>query len=112
NVALEALVRDVIEELRPEFGKRRVQIEMAALPDCSADAKLLQHVFMNLLSNAAKYTRGRDLAVIKIGSTPQASECIYFVQDNGAGFDPRYAENLFGVFQRLHTNEQFEGTGI
>ena len=73
---------------------------------------LLEQVFVNLLSNAFKFTRGRAPAVIEVGSVRQAGELILFVRDNGAGFDMKYANKLFGVFQRLHSADEFEGTGV
>jgi light-regulated signal transduction histidine kinase (bacteriophytochrome) len=79
-----------------------------------ADASLLKHALTNLLSNAAKYSRNRDPALVEVGRLAEASGngCTYFVKDNGAGFDMRGADKLFGVFQRLHRAEDFEGTGV
>jgi len=111
-VDAEALVQQVLGDLRPEFAQRRVDIEVGKLPPCEADPTLLQQVFTNLISNALKYSRQRDPAVIKIDSRPENGEHVYFVQDNGAGFDMEYATRLFQVFQRLHTTEEFEGTGV
>jgi PAS domain S-box-containing protein len=105
------LARAVFEELRHDVGDRRVEIEIAELPPCKADAKLLKQVFANLLSNAVKYTRGRDPAVIQVGWCPE-EQGAYFVRDNGAGFDMEYADKLFHVFQRLHGTDQFEGAGV
>ncbi len=107
-----AVARAVFEELRPELGNRRVKFDLAKLPECEADPKLLKQVFVNLLSNAAKYTRDRDPAVINVGWLKENKETIYFVQDNGAGFEMEYADKLFRVFQRLHRADQFEGTGV
>ena len=76
------------------------------------DPALLTQVWINLLSNALKYSRTRDPAVIEIGSTHESGETVYFVRDNGTGFDMRYAHKLFGVFQRLHRAEEYEGTGV
>ncbi|MFV1948834.1 MAG: ATP-binding protein, partial [Anaerolineales bacterium] len=73
---------------------------------------LLKLVYINLLSNALKFTRGRDPAIIEIGCMDRGGEQIYFVKDNGVGFDMQYANKLFGVFQRLHRTEDFEGTGV
>ena len=89
-----------------------MKIIAANLPLCQADPTLLQQVFANLLSNALKYTRQRDPAVIEIGWKAAQGETVYFVKDNGAGFDMEYAHKLFGVFQRLHRADQFEGTGV
>jgi signal transduction histidine kinase len=85
------------------------------LPPCRADGALLQQVFVNLLGNALKFTRGRDRALIEVGRRADAErphECAYFVRDNGPGFDPQYAHKLFKIFQRLHSTDEFEGTGI
>jgi light-regulated signal transduction histidine kinase (bacteriophytochrome) len=112
KVAPATIARAVFEELRPEMANRRVEIQIAELPDNQADPRLLRQVFANLLSNALKYTRGRDPAVIKVGWREANGAGVYFVQDNGAGFDMEYADKLFRVFQRLHSAEQFEGTGV
>src|SRR6185437_8064762 len=95
-----------------ETAERSIQIEIADLPACQADPILLNQVFANLLSNALKYSRGRDPAKIRVGWRKENGEIVYFVQDNGAGFDVEYADKLFGVFQRFHRAEEFEGTGV
>jgi light-regulated signal transduction histidine kinase (bacteriophytochrome) len=82
------------------------------LPSCHGDPALLKQVWMNLVSNALKYTRKREAAIIEIGCHPDNGEEIYFVRDNGSGFDMKYVDKLFGVFQRLHRAEEFEGTGV
>ena len=79
---------------------------------CYGDPALLKQVWANLLSNAIKYSRGRTPAVIEIGCRRENGEDVYFVRDNGAGFDMTYAHKLFGVFQRLHRTDEFEGTGV
>ena len=112
KVAPTAIARAVFEELHPEIASRRVEMEIAKLPACEADAKLLRQVFANLLSNALKYTRDRDPAVVKVGWREENGAGFYFVQDNGAGFDMEYAGKLFRVFQRLHSSDEFEGTGV
>jgi PAS domain S-box-containing protein len=106
------LVRDIWEDLAPQREGRHVEFACGGLPACAGDAALLRQVWVNLLSNALKYSRPRDPAVIEIGSTAEAGETVYFVRDNGTGFDMRYAGKLFGVFQRLHRAEDFEGTGV
>jgi PAS domain S-box-containing protein len=106
------IARSALEELRSEIADRHMQIEIADLPPCHADAKLLKQVFANLLSNALKYTRDRDPAIVTVGFNQKEGDCVYFVQDNGAGFDMKYADKLFHVFQRLHRTDQFEGTGV
>ena len=112
-VDLTALVHDVRQILQPEIDGRTVHWEVAPLPSVEADYHLLRQALVNLLSNAVKYTRGCQDARIVIGTAPaSAGEVVVFVRDNGAGFDMKYAGKLFGVFQRLHHADQFEGTGI
>ena len=106
------LVRQCVDELRAEQQGRRVEIAIGDLPACQADPALLKHVWMNLMSNALKYTRKQEVAVIEVGSREQAGACVYFVKDNGVGIDMQYADKLFGVFQRLHRPEDYEGTGV
>jgi signal transduction histidine kinase len=112
QVDLCALVQDVLTELYKEQHGREVTVEVGDLPACIGDRSLLRHVFVNLLSNAFKFTRHRDKPTVQVGYREQEGETVYFVRDNGAGFEMRYADKLFGVFQRLHTREQFEGTGV
>jgi light-regulated signal transduction histidine kinase (bacteriophytochrome) len=95
-----------------EAEGRRIAWEVAALPDAVADPLMMRLAWRNLLSNAVKYTRDRAEAVIEIGGEARATEVVYFIRDNGTGFDMRYVDKLFGVFQRLHRMEEFEGTGI
>jgi light-regulated signal transduction histidine kinase (bacteriophytochrome) len=109
---MDRLVREALEELLPERQGRQVEIRAAPLPPSNGDNALLKQVWANLLSNALKYTRKRDDAVVEIGSVLEDGVTIYFVRDNGTGFDMRYAHKLFGVFQRLHRAEDFEGTGV
>jgi hypothetical protein len=111
-VNISALVHDVIDDLRKEQGDRRIEIRVGDLPDGVGDPSLLKQVFVNLLSNAFKFTRHRESAVIEVGCRQHEGETLLFVRDNGAGFDMQYAEKLFGVFQRLHGSEEFEGTGV
>jgi light-regulated signal transduction histidine kinase (bacteriophytochrome) len=109
-VVLGDLVRRLVAELRPKDSAAEVRI--GDLPDCHGDASLLEQVLSNLLSNAFKFSRRTPVPRVEIGSLKQGSEVVYFVRDNGAGFDMRTAEKLFGVFQRLHPASQFEGTGV
>jgi PAS domain S-box-containing protein len=111
RIELTPLAQAVWEELRPEWEGRAVELTCADLPAVQGDAVLLRQVLANLLSNAVKYTRDRAPAVITVGCRPE-TPVVYFVQDNGAGFDMQYAEKLFRVFQRLHSVEEFEGTGV
>ena len=106
------LVKNVISDLLPQHPGRAIEIRVDDLPPCYGDPALLRQVWVNLLSNAMKYTRGREPAVIGISGRMEQGENVWFVRDNGTGFDMRYAHKLFGVFQRLHRTDQFEGTGV
>ena len=97
------MISHVLEELQGEQAGRRVEVCVSELPECEADPTLLQQVFANLISNALKYSRRRDPAIIEIGAHHENGRCVYFVKDNGAGFEMEYEDKLFGVFQRLHT---------
>jgi light-regulated signal transduction histidine kinase (bacteriophytochrome) len=105
-------VINVLEEMKNEQAGRQIDIVIGNLPSCEADPSLLRLVFINLISNALKFTRGRDNAQIEIGSKKSDGRVVYFVKDNGAGFDMQYVHKLFGVFQRLHSVEEYEGTGV
>lgn len=111
-VPVEALVREVVAELLPREQARSLDVRIAPLPDCQGDRALLKQVWLNLLSNAFKYTGKRAHAVVEVGCLAMGAAPIYFVKDNGTGFDMRYAGKLFGVFQRLHRMDEFEGTGV
>ncbi len=106
------LVQDSLEELNSQREGREIQLNIADLPACEGDPALLKQVWINLLSNAIKYTQKRESAVIEIGCKTDGRTNIYFVRDNGTGFDMRYAHKLFGVFQRLHRAEDYDGTGV
>lgn len=112
TVATARLVRDSLDELDSEKDGRKIDVRVSELPICHGDPALLKQVWMNLLSNALKYTRNRETAVIEVGCQADNGEVIYFVRDNGTGFDMQYAGKLFGVFQRLHRADEFEGTGV
>jgi signal transduction histidine kinase len=111
-VNVSALVQGILRDLRKEQNARQIDISVGPLPGCRGDPSLLTQIFVNLLSNALKFTRHRAVARIEIGCQEQGPEQVYFVRDNGAGFDMQYAEKLFGVFQRFHRADEFEGTGI
>jgi signal transduction histidine kinase len=112
-VDLGALVREVIGELGPDAGGRAITWRIRELPVVTGDRAMLRAAFANLVGNALKFTRVRDPAEIEIGTVAGLpGEDVVFVRDNGVGFDPAYAHKLFGVFQRLHRAEEFEGTGI
>lgn len=112
TVNLSALVQQALEELGKERENRCIDIRVAPLPDCTGDPALLKQVFVNLLSNTLKFTRDRPKATIEVGCQQRPGETVYFVQDNGVGFDMQYSQKLFGVFQRLHRSADFEGTGV
>ncbi|HEY1943725.1 MAG TPA: ATP-binding protein [Roseiarcus sp.] len=113
DVDLAQLVKEVVAEIGQDTKGRDVAWKIGALPVCHGDRSMLRLVVVNLVSNAVKFTRMRTPAVIEIGYVERnKSEVEVFVRDNGAGFDMQYANKLFGVFQRLHLPEQFEGTGI
>jgi PAS domain S-box-containing protein len=109
---LSSLVEDVITLLAPETEGRQVEWKIGQLPFVECDPILMPQVFQNLISNALKYSRPRSPAVIEIGQTEKEGEKVIFVKDNGVGFDMTYSDKLFGVFQRLHVAEEFEGNGI
>jgi two-component system sensor histidine kinase/response regulator len=116
RVDLNALTRRAIEQLRAFNPGRNIEIHVDPLPDCQGDPGLIDQVMTNLVSNAWKFTTGRSDARIEIGSDfvngAATPELVYFVRDNGAGFNMKYADKLFGVFQRLHSQDQFPGTGV
>lgn len=112
NTNMARLAEEALDELKPLREGRQIQIQTGTLPPCRGDSALLKQIWINLISNAIKYTRGREPAVIEIGCSSENGEDIYFVRDNGAGFDMKYADKLFGVFQRLHRSDEFEGTGV
>lgn len=112
SVDLNAIIQSVRELLRPEVRGRAIEWRIMSLPIVECDPGLLKLVFTNLLSNAVKFTRPRAQAVIEVGVESENGLIAIYVRDNGVGFDPQYAEKLFGVFQRLHRQEDFEGTGI
>jgi light-regulated signal transduction histidine kinase (bacteriophytochrome) len=111
-VDVAGLVDDIRQKLTTEHGDRRIQWVIGDLSPVNADPALIRLVFENLLDNAVKYTRTREKARIEVGSARKDGETVYFVRDNGVGFDMKYIDKLFGVFQRLHRMEEFEGTGI
>lgn len=106
------MVREVLEELRPMRASRKVDIALGVLPPCQVDPTLFRQVLMNLLSNALKYTGKREIALIEVASRRENASVVYYVRDNGVGFDMAHAEKLFGVFQRLHPADEFEGLGV
>jgi PAS domain S-box-containing protein len=106
------IISQCFAEMKDEQNGRSIEIAVADLPVCMADPALLKRVWFNLISNAIKFTRRRDIARITIGSREKTDGTVYFIQDNGAGFDMKYVGKLFGVFQRLHHADEFEGSGV
>jgi signal transduction histidine kinase len=111
-VAPAELVRQARQDLRAMQEDRHIDFRIGALPPCQADPALLKQVLVNLLSNALKFTSQREVAVIEVGCRQAGGENVYFVKDNGVGFNMAYVDKLFGVFQRLHRAEEYEGTGV
>lgn len=112
TISMEDMVDNIWEELRKEQDGRDIDFTRASLPSAFADSVTIRHVWTNLLSNAVKYTGRKPQAIIEVGGRVEGNRVVYFVRDNGSGFDMRYYEKLFGVFQRLHSQEEFEGTGV
>lgn len=112
EVNLDQLVPETLGDFRADTELRKINWEIHPLPTVQADRALLRLVLVNLIGNAVKFTSKRAAARIQIGCDLTNTEAVIFIRDNGAGFDPRYAGKLFGVFQRLHSREEFEGTGI
>jgi two-component system sensor histidine kinase/response regulator len=112
DIDLTTLVHACIDEFRDEIERRRIAVTVRSLPRCAADPTLLRQVFINLIGNAVKYTRQQAQASIDIGSEEVDGERVVHVKDNGVGFDMKYIDKLFGAFQRLHRQDEFEGTGV
>ncbi len=109
---MDEIVRSAFELLTTPAERERVELRVGALPPADGDAALVRHVVMNLLSNALKFSSRRERAVIEVGSREEGGRAVYFVKDNGAGFDMKYVDKLFGVFQRLHSPAEFPGVGV
>lgn len=109
---MNATLAEALEPLRREADDRDIEWSIGPLPTVVADRALLRQVWANLLGNAVKYTRGRAPAHIEVGARDGDGEVVFSVRDNGVGFDMQFAHKLFGVFQRLHSSAEFEGTGI
>ncbi|MFO7575348.1 MAG: ATP-binding protein [Bacteroidales bacterium] len=109
---MEQIVRDSLKQITPVIGERKIKWTIHNLPEINGDYNLLRLVWVNLIDNAVKYTRLKKSAAITIGHRVEGSRQVFFIKDNGAGFDMKYADKLFGVFQRMHSSADFEGTGI
>ena len=112
SINLTAMARQVFKQLKSQEPERDLQFIIEDLPPAQGDPSLIKQVMVNLLTNAVKYTKPRKTAVIEVGGKDEEKVTIYYVKDNGIGFDERYADKLFGVFQRLHSDEEYEGTGV
>ncbi len=112
NVNMEDLAKSIFEELRFINPERALKLNLNTLPPAQGDPALIREVFVNLLTNAIKFTKNKENAVIEIDGEAKGKENIYYVKDNGVGFDMEYVNKLFGVFQRLHSDKEFEGTGV
>ncbi|MCL5030266.1 MAG: PAS domain S-box protein [Bacteroidetes bacterium] len=112
KVNLNNIIHEAIHDLNDELQERKIVWKIDEMPVVYGDASMLKQAYVNLISNAVKYTKKKDEAIIEISVKPDKHEYIFSVKDNGAGFDMKYADKLFGVFQRLHSESEFEGTGI
>jgi light-regulated signal transduction histidine kinase (bacteriophytochrome) len=113
DVDMGELARSVFEELRSAAPERKIEWRLQPLRPARGDRAMIRQVWVNLLSNAMKFTQGKDNAFVEVGCSRNGSDhYVYYVKDNGAGFDMEYAGRLFGVFQRLHSEQEFEGTGV
>lgn len=112
SVDMGTLVQEAFDALPASALRNGIEFRLLAMPPARADAALIRQVWANLLDNAVKYTRGRELSRIEVGGSLENGWCVYYVSDNGVGFDMQFAERLFDVFQRLHRDDEFEGTGI
>lgn len=112
DIDIEGLVKGIFDELKAVNKGRKLKLILNNPPKCMGDPSMIRQVFINLLSNSIKFTRKRESALIEIGGAVTDNETIYFVKDNGVGFDMADAEKLFGVFQRLHSVDEYEGSGV
>jgi len=113
EIDMEALAKEVFDELMSSEPERKVHFDLRSLPKAIGTQAMIRQVWTNLISNGIKFTKHRELGEIEIGASGNATEgWVYYVKDNGAGFDKRYADKLFGVFQRLHSQQEFQGTGV
>jgi light-regulated signal transduction histidine kinase (bacteriophytochrome) len=112
QINMMVLANSVFQELTLPEDRARIDFQITSLPSTRGDVALMRQVWINLLANAIKFSAKREQARIEIGARQNNGETIYYVRDNGAGFDMRYADKLFGVFQRLHSEKEFEGTGV
>jgi PAS domain S-box-containing protein len=112
RIDMDTSVNSIIDEIKISFPERTVHFDAGPILPAMGDRSMIHQVLMNLLSNAIKFTKSKEKAVIEIGSRGEGDKNIYYIKDNGVGFDMQYVDKLFGIFQRLHSEEQFEGTGV
>lgn len=112
EIDMAALARSVYDEFQTDVTDRDVEFNVGDIPNAYGDRAMLGQVFQNLIGNAIKFTRNKNPAIIEVGGEKEGKEIVYYVKDNGAGFDMKYINKLFGLFQRLHSPEEFEGTGV
>lgn len=112
EVDMESLAKEVFDELSAQVTERNIEFTVRSVPPARGDRSLIRQVLANLFSNSIKFTKPREKAVIEFGYLPDMGDGVYYVKDNGVGFDKKYAGKLFGVFQRLHSAAEFEGTGV
>jgi light-regulated signal transduction histidine kinase (bacteriophytochrome) len=112
DISMNKVVNNLCQECKHEHTGNKIEFHIELLSPALADNMAIKQVWLNLISNAIKYSRSKETAIIEIGCIENDKEIIYFIKDNGAGFDMRYAGKLYGVFQRLHSDEEFEGTGV
>ncbi|MCX9011435.1 MAG: ATP-binding protein [Candidatus Methanoperedens sp.] len=112
DIDMAKLAKATFDELKSTIPERTIMLDIRELPPARGDQSMMRHVFVNLLSNAIKFTRPKENAMIEVGGRTEGRENIYYVKDNGVGFDMQYVNKLFGVFQRLHSADEFEGTGV
>jgi len=112
DIHMNSLTRGIIDEFLLSSSQNKLEINILPLPPAFGDQALIKQVLVNLISNAIKYSGKKPRAIIEIGSYPKENKNVYYIKDNGAGFDMQYYDKLFGVFQRLHDQEDFDGTGV
>ncbi len=112
DIDMEELTRKIVKELKNNSPDEKVEVKIAALPSAYGDETLVHQVLINLISNAIKFSNNKKSSLIEVGARLEKDENIYYVKDNGVGFDMKYSDKLFGVFQRLHSQKEFEGTGV
>ncbi|WP_432710791.1 sensor histidine kinase [Pedobacter sp.] len=112
EIDTQAMLNSIIKDLKQQEPSRKIIVKIHPLPPMKADKNMIRQVMINLLSNAFKYTNKREFAKIEIGSYEEGDKIVYYVKDNGAGFDMKYYDKLYGVFQRLHSSVEFDGTGV